>query len=157
MLDVIVTFDGLDAVETGLERMESRADDVQRTVIQQLGDDYLAILQDETPVGRGERPGVLKRGYQTQQQYNQTGTEYQITNTVPHLRFVLNGRGAVTAQSAQALRFVIDGRVFFRRSVGSAAANPFDERAKQRIQPAINQAGPRIANLLIKAYEGVTT
>lgn len=39
--------------------------------------------------------------------------------------FVENGRGPVVAKNGKALRFVIGGQVFFRRSVKAASALPF--------------------------------
>lgn len=38
---------------------------------------------------------------------------------------VHQGRGPVTAKNAQALRFVIGGQQFFRKSVGPAKPNPY--------------------------------
>jgi hypothetical protein len=42
-----------------------------------------------------------------------------------YLRLLEKGRGPIRARNAQALRFVIGGRVLFRKSVGPAPARPF--------------------------------
>ncbi len=43
----------------------------------------------------------------------------------PYAGFVENGRGAVHARPGGVLRFVINGEVLFRKSVGPAKARPF--------------------------------
>lgn len=49
----------------------------------------------------------------------------EIVAAMPYASFVEEGRGPVTVVNAKALRFVIGGQVFFRRSVGPARAFPF--------------------------------
>lgn len=151
--DIAVQISGVDAVAARLGRMRAGATDAQRTVIRSLGDRYLIVLKEETPRGRGEQPGTLRAGYDnSEQRYGPTGASYRITNAVPHLRYVLNGRGAVVATRARALRFVIDGQVIFRKRVGSAKANNFPPRARRRMQGEIASAPARIAGLIVRSY-----
>ena len=51
---------------------------------------------------------------------------------------VRSGRGPVKAKKAKALRFMIGGRVFFRKSVGPAKANPYHLEVVTKLMPSIN-------------------
>lgn len=102
------------------------------------------ILRKHTPIGRGPRKGNLRRNYQTDVHATGDGASGSITNTTPYLRYVLEGRGPVVATRAKALRFVIDGRVFFRKRVKAAKANPFDEKA----EPELRANADRIADTI---------
>jgi hypothetical protein len=66
-----------------------------------------------------------------------------------HAGWVNNGRGPVFARTAKALRFEIDGQLFFRRRVGPAKAQHFAERglenAKPKIQGRLTAAAGRFA------------
>lgn len=151
--DFHIQISGADQVAARLGQMRGGAMDAQRTVIRALGDRYLIVLKDETPRGRGEQPGTLRAGYDNaDQQYSPAGASYRITNAVPHLRYVLNGRGVVVATRARALRFVIDGQVIFRKRVRGAKANNFPPRARRRMQPEITSAPARIAGLIVRSY-----
>ena len=57
--------------------------------------------------------------------------EWEVIADTDYARYVEYGRGPVVATEADALRFEIDGRVFFRKSVGPAPAQPF-------LRPAID-------------------
>lgn len=57
-----------------------------------------------------------------------------VTAHAPYSYFVENGRNAVYARPGGALRFVINGRVLFRRSVGPALPRPFMEPAARTVQ-----------------------
>lgn len=48
-----------------------------------------------------------------------------VDNSKEYAQYVEYGRGPVRAINAKALRFVIDGQVFFRKSVGPMKAQPF--------------------------------
>src|SRR5690349_9662660 len=87
---------------------------------QKRAERYQIALRDATPKGRGERPGRLKAAWQVEDR----GDMQRVHNDAPHLRYVILGRGPIVAKG-RALRFVIDGRVFFRKRVGPAAANDF--------------------------------
>ena len=153
MTDVQIS--GADRVVAGLTKLLDSAEEAQRAVIRPLGDRYVQVMQDNTPVGRGEHPGRLRASYQTDDQaYSASGAHYRITNTTPYLRYVLNGRPGVTARPGGMLRFVIGGVVFFRKSVGPAAANNFPPRVRQAMQGQIDAAGPQMAGLIVKAYRG---
>ena len=149
----ILSTTGTPDVIAGLRRMQD-ATEPQRQVVRRLGDRYVAVLKEETPKGRGENPGTLRAGYEDDQSYTATRGSYRIRNRVPHLRWVLKGRGPVVAKKSKALRFVIDGRVFFRRSVGPAKANNFPPRARRRMQGDIDGAGREIAGLIVRQYRG---
>lgn len=123
-------------------------------VIRPLGDRYVDVLRAETPQGRGERPGRLRAGYETEERYTATAGRYHITNRTPHVGYVLKGRGPVVARRGRALRFVIDGQVIFRRWVGPAAPNPFDERARRAMQGEIDRARVALAGAMVRAYQG---
>jgi hypothetical protein len=55
----------------------------------------------------------------------------------PYAKWVAYGRGPVVAKRAKALRFEIDGVIFFRKRVGPAPAQRFNERGLARAIPAI--------------------
>ena len=55
----------------------------------------------------------------------QTPGGYELSARAPHAGFVEHGRGPVEASSGKVLRFVVNGRVFFRKRVGPARARPF--------------------------------
>lgn len=57
--------------------------------------------------------------------------------TAKHAGWVNDGRGPVFARPGHMLRFVIDGEVFFRRSVGPAKAQHFAERGLENARPKI--------------------
>jgi len=52
-------------------------------------------------------------------------TAWSLVADKPYASFVENGRPAVHTVGAKALRFVINGTVLFRKSVGPAAPRPF--------------------------------
>lgn len=144
---------GGDRVVTSLRNIQD-ATEPQRAVVKRLGDKYIAVLKEETPKGRGEQPGALRAGYEDEQDYGVTRASYRIRNRVAYLRWVLKGRGRVVAKKGRALRFVIDGKVFFRRSVGPAKANNFPSRAKQRMQGDIAEARRELPRLIVRQYRG---
>ena len=51
--------------------------------------------------------------------------EWAVIADTDYARYVEYGRGPVVATEADALRFEIDGQVFYRKSVGPAPAQPF--------------------------------
>ena len=125
-----------------------------QTVLRGLGIAYEAQLLADTPLGTGEAPGRLRAGYRTQERYGPRDAEYRITNTTPHLRYVLRGRGPIIAPRGRALRFVIRGVVFFRTRVGPAAANDYPARTRRAMQRRVDQAGQSLAGAMIRVYEG---
>lgn len=143
---------GADGVVQGLRRMTDATEE-QRTVVKRLGDKYLAVLRDETPKGRGETPGGLRAGYEDDQAYSATRASYRIRNRVKHLKWVLKGRPRVVAKK-RALRFVIDGQVFYRRSVKAAKPNNFPARAREKMQVDIDQARRELPQLIVRSYGG---
>lgn len=120
-----------------------------REVIGQLGTSYLGKLKHETPLGKGEFSPNLVKQYQVEQSYSATQASYTITNTTPYLKWVLNGRGPIVAKG-RALRFVINGKVFFRKRVGPAKANNFPLRVDQQMQPAIDAAPQQLSQAILR-------
>lgn len=55
----------------------------------------------------------------------------------PYAKWVEFGRGPVVAKRAKALRFEIDGVIFFRKRVGPAKAQHFTSRGLARAMPRI--------------------
>lgn len=123
-----------------LAAWEAQAPRALAGVVTRLGDAYLGALKDATPRGRGESTGRkrLVDSYTTER--GDGGLTYRITNRAPQLRYVRRGRGPVTAIGARALRFVIDGRVFYRRRVKAAKANDFPATVRRQMQPQIRAA-----------------
>jgi len=146
-----VQIKGLDRVTERMRTMPERAAEAQHTVIKALGDRWLLMLQDETPRGEGETSGDLAGNYQTEESASAAGVSYRIYNLTPYLKFVLKGRPEVFAISAKALRFVINGQVIFRKSVGAAEANDFPARVRRAMQGDIDAAKREIPNLIVRS------
>jgi hypothetical protein len=154
MMTIAVDIDA-DAVLASLDRVVSRGDEPQRAELQALGSRYVRQLKAATPIGRGEpKPRRLVDAYNVQEAFSATGGEVHITNETPYLRYVLNGRGPVVARPGKMLRFVIDGRVFFRKRVGPAKANPFDQKVSAAMRNDISGAPARIAHGVVRLYTG---
>lgn len=141
------------AVLRRLERLAGGFPAAQQAVIRPLGEAWADELEREAPLGRGERPGRLRAGFELDETFGVSAGRLRIANRTPHLRYVLRGRGPVVAHG-RALRFVVDGRVIFRRRVGAAAPNPFDERARRGMQGQIDRAPRLLAAALIRQYRG---
>lgn len=153
-MSIQITITGADTVISTLQRGTQRAGEAQRTEVRRVGGAYLTALRTLTPVGKGERPGRLRKAYQTQAQATSTSASFRITNTTPYIRFVTEGRGPVEAKPGKMLRFVINGRVFFRKRVGPAKANPFDEKAAQQMESDLNGLAESVARRIAGALEG---
>lgn len=145
---------GLNEAIAGFRRMLHVTPEVQRTEIRRLGDKHLAMLKQAAPLGKGEDPGQLRAGFELTFQDSGAVIGYRITNKVAHLKYILRGRPAVHAKKGKALRFVIAGRVFYRRSVGPAAPNRFDQPVRQQMQPEIHAVGLRIRTRIVQSYKG---
>ena len=153
MIGDTITESGLSERIAALQRMRNEATDAQQTVIRPLGVAYRDALITATPRGRGEERGKrLYESYDTDETSSGNRVTYTITNKAPQLTYVLRGRGPVVAKRARALRFVIDGRVFFRRRVGPAAANNFPPKARAAMQGEINAAPAQMARAIIQRY-----
>lgn len=150
ILDADLT--GLDDALHALDRMQDATQE-QRVVLKDYSAEAMDIYRDHTPVGRGEKPGQLKQGYAvTEQSAGPTAAQTRIENRTPYLRWVLEGRGRVVAIRAKALRFVIDGQVIFRKAVGPAEANPFNEPAEREIENAAGQYADQLAALVAERF-----
>jgi len=142
------------ATAAALTRLAGAHFGAAQTVLRGLGTAYEAQLRADTPLGTGEAPGRLRAGYRRSSFYSATIAEERITNTTPHLRYVLRGRGPIIAPRGRALRFVIRGVVFFRTRVGPAAANDYPARTRRAMQRQVDQAGQSLADAMIRVYEG---
>jgi hypothetical protein len=150
----LITTTGADEAAAHLARLPQIAAAAQHVVIKRLGDRYLLALKEATPMGHGERPGGLRAAYQTEESYGGGGAVYRIRNASPALRYVIHGRGAVHVIRAKALRFVIDGQVFFRRAVGPVAPNDFPARVAAQMQGEIAAAKAKLPGLIVRSYGG---
>lgn len=95
------------------------------------------VLGSRTSVGtsRGKaRPVGGTREDTTSLDPNDGAHFGEIVAAKEYASYVENGRGPVEAKKAKALRFVIDGIVFFRKRVGPAAPRPFMSIAFQKCE-----------------------
>ena len=111
---------------------------------QQNVDKALDAIADKTILGRS---GVLAKNYERSGLKQQSGLLFRgITtrsgtgnyvrkqgnavtvgidpNAIRYFKWAVGGRGPVVARPGKMLRFVIDGKVFFRKRVGPAPARP---------------------------------
>ena len=145
---------GINEVISGLHRAIAEGPNAQAAEIRTLGEKHIALMKDATPIGRGEPHSPrLRDNYRLDFHFGST-VGYKLTNDAPYLPFVLRGRGPVTATRAKALRFVIGGQVFFRKSVGPAAPNRFDQQVRAQVQIEAHQAGLNIRTRIVRAYRG---
>lgn len=143
-----LTPEHLEAVQKRIDALPTAAARAQATTVHRLGARYLSVLQAETPV----RSGKLRAAYQVAERSTNLEAEYRITNETEYLKWVVKGRGPVVAKRAKALRFVIGGKVLFRRRVGPAKANPFPTRAATAMRAIITQAVADLPTVIIRNY-----
>ena len=91
-----------------------------------------AVQQEKALVTPHKKTGALNRSIT----WIQSGKYTRLVNPIieDHGKYLEKGRGPVTAKNAQALRFMIKGQVFFRKSVGPAKARPFVEPTKKGLK-----------------------
>jgi hypothetical protein len=90
--------------------------------------------------------GQLAKSFIT---YNEGGIQ-NVDNTKIYAQWIEFGRGPVHAINAKALRFVINGEVFFRKSVGPAKAQPFMMQAISAAQSSFPKIIEKHINKLAK-------
>jgi hypothetical protein len=84
----------------------------------------------------GVRTGHLRRSITTSRAVFAGGVARGSWGTnVPYARVHHDGRGPVVATNAKALRFVVNGRVLYRKRVGPAKGNPFLRSVAARLRP----------------------
>lgn len=66
-----------------------------------------------------------------------SGSGFEVTSNKHYAEFIENGRPGFSASPGKTLRFVINGEVLFRKSVGPAPAQPFVEESKKAINQQI--------------------
>ena len=155
-IDLAITITGDDTVAAGAARVLTRGGDAQQAEVEPLGERYTRRLIEATPRGRGPASGRrrLAESYDEEGFYSPTQAEYRITNATPHIGYVLKGRDPVEAKPGKMLRFEIDGQVFYRKRVGGADANPFDERVRREMQSDIDGLAERTAARVAQLYRG---
>jgi len=79
------------------------------------------------------------------------GDTQVIDNSKEYAQYVEYGRGPVRAINAKALRFVIDGKVLFRKSVGPMKAQPFVNESIRAASPKFKSIYEKHINALIGA------
>jgi hypothetical protein len=139
MADLTITI--TDRATPAIERMDKAAPVKVREGNQARAERYQIGLRDATPRGRGERPGRLKAAWQIDEQTD----AFRVHNDAPHLRYVILGRGPVVAPPGKVLRFVDNGRVFFRKRVGPAAANDFISKTLPGLEARDRQDAEKVA------------
>ena len=91
-------------------------------------------VQKEAPRKTGNLKSSVKKTVT-----GNTGLIWVSKSQAKYADAVLEGRKGIKAKKGKALRFVINGQVIFRRSVGPAKANPFVDRAATTMKGEINQ------------------
>lgn len=143
-------------VVSALKASRQEAVAAQTVAIGAYGRAYKDELIAQTPRGKGEADGRkrLYESYETSEDTDGTTATYTIRNHAPQLKYVLNGRGPVTVKRAKALRFVISGVVFFRRSVKAAPANNFPARVRQTMEAQKSRLVETVARGVVSAMRG---
>ena len=129
----MTSFSGLksfaDELEDFADRVGNAADEaaIDRAVdrgVEQTAEQISEDASQLAPVDTGRLANSLRAE-------RRGSGEWAVIADTDYSRFVEYGRGPVVATEADALRFEIDGQVFFRKSVGPAPAQPF-------LRPAID-------------------
>lgn len=120
-----------------------------RDEMRELGRRVVAALWDEAP----EQTGRLKKGLRARTTVDSgSRMELRITSEAFYTPWVIHGRGPVVARRAKALRFVIDGKVIFRKRVGPSRPNPFHRRALAKLGDEPGKTAGRISRQIESAF-----
>lgn len=146
----------LDQLITKLRHLPEMAQGVQAEQLKKIGSLYRDELIKATPRGesRGGGSQALYKSYRTDFTTSGNTSTYRITNRVKHLRYVLHGRGPVVAKRGKALRFVIGGKVFFRKRVKGVLPNRFDQRVRNQFAPRLRELGIDMRDVVVDKYRG---
>lgn len=102
--------------------------------------------------GVGVKTGTLRRSITSQVKGGTGSIVAEIgTQGVPYARIHHDGRGPVVAHG-KALHFFIGGVEIFAKSVGPAKANPFMDKAIERVRPRI---APEIGAAVTRALQRI--
>jgi hypothetical protein len=71
------------------------------------------------------KTGTLRRSLTHEVRAGAGGIVGVVGTNLPYARIVEEGRGPVVARNARVLRFVVNGQVIYRRSVGPAKGKPY--------------------------------
>ena len=121
----------LEAIESGLQGAVDAA-------MQECGELVVAEESRRTK-------GSLAKSFYTYK----SGDSQIIDNTKEYAQYVEYGRGPVYAVNAKALRFVINGEVLFRKSVGPMKAQPFVKDSLNSASGKFNHVFDKHLNKLI--------
>lgn len=149
-----IELQGYRDVKGKFARATQEVTDATREELRGLGQKAVGLLQDEAPV----RTGRLRKGIRYNTSMRPKGLRLNITSEAPYTKYVIHGRGPVVAKRAKALRFEPGppGSGFiYRKRVGPAKANPFQERAFDKLtkQDEPHNTGNRIASRIKRAWE----
>ena len=101
-----------------------------------------SIASEESERTKGE----LAKSFKPKKESNNS---FLIESTKPYAEFIENGRDGFSAKPGKTLRFVVNGHVIFRKSVGPAKAQPFVENslksATQDIQTIFHEEISKVA------------
>lgn len=100
-----------------LHELDNVINGLQNAVDDALVECAQLLMQEESD----RTKGVMSKSFYTYKE----GDEQMVDNSKEYAQYIENGRGPVRAINAKALRFVINGEVIFRKSVGPMKAQPF--------------------------------
>jgi hypothetical protein len=106
--------------------------------IGRLTDDLLDVIQRWVKKESPHKTGLFKSSIQ-KIKFGSGGIVFQEKGIAPYGDWVIDGRGPITAAPGKMLHFYINGKEFFRKSVGAAKGHkPFD-KASSKMMPEINR------------------
>lgn len=95
-------------------------------IINKLDNFHDNVLKDITKLGRQvaqqKSKGSLSKSIKVE---DKDSNQKQLLAPKPYATYVENGRPGIRTQGKGVLRFVINGQVFYRKSVGPAKPRPF--------------------------------
>ncbi len=100
-----------------IDQLDKLMNDLPETVDQAMQECGQLVIQEESKNTKGK----LSESFYTYKD----GDQQIIDTDKAYAQYVEYGRGPVRAINAKALRFIINGEVIFRKSVGPMAAQPF--------------------------------
>jgi hypothetical protein len=121
-------------------------------VMDNAGPIYVEELEKRTPIGQGQTPGKLRRGWRIRRARPGALSSVTVYNVEGHLVYVIKGRPAIdNTAKGYPLHFWIAGTEFYRWKVGPAAANPFHLNAIRAARGRLRQLLPREAAAALRS------
>lgn len=130
-------------INATLEELDALIEGLPKALDEALWECGELVAKEESKRTKGK----LSQSFYT---YND-GDAQIIDNSKEYAQYVEYGRGPVRAVNAKALRFVIDGQVFFRKSVGPMKAQPFVNESIRAASPKFKSIYEKHINALIGA------